>query len=252
MSRTTRGLDTLVSVAMLPLLVACDGDSVAQAGSTEAEAYTAPSSVHSSSVPVSGSAVHHFTTAIVHAEEPTADGKIQRSTEIIELTGDLNGYILYHPTSVFDEAAGTLVNTGTQVFSGTVAGSGPVILHDDSFRFEVDLATGETTGEVHFRRSGDAPHPGHWYDCDLVVVGTGVTPEGDGLAEYSGTCARYGSPLSYTTRPPTTVRSGAASRISSSTTSRRSRSHTTMSASIPGSSVPLMSSWNSANAGVAV
>lgn len=194
MSRTTRGLGTSLTVAMMPLLVACVGDSVAQDASTGSEEHKAPASVQpSSSIRVSGSAVHYFTTGIVHAEEQTADGLIRRSTEIIELTGDLNGYILYHPTSVIDEAAGTLVNTGTQVFSGTVAGSGPVILHDDSFRFEIDLAGGETTGEVHLRRSSDSPHPGHWYECDLVVVGTGVTPEGDGLAEYSGTCARYGS-----------------------------------------------------------
>ncbi len=194
MSRTTRGLGTSVTVAMMPLLVACVGDSGAQDRPTELAVYAPPASVQaSSSDSVSGSAVHYFTTGIVHAEEPTADGLVKRSTEIIELTGDLNGYILYHPTSVIDDAAGTLVNTGTQVFSGTVAGSGPVILHDDSFRFEVDLATGETMGEVHLRRSADAPHPEYWYDCDLVVVGTGVTPEGDGLAEYSGTCARYGS-----------------------------------------------------------
>ena len=118
---------------------------------------------------------------------------IQRSSDIIQLSGDIEGYVLYHPTSVFDFANGTLVNTGTQVFSGTIAGSAPVLLHDDTFRFESDLATGATTGEVHFRRSKDAPHPGSWFDCDLDIVGTGLTPEGDAMVDYSGTCVPRGN-----------------------------------------------------------
>ena len=48
---------------------------------------------------VSGRAVHYFTTAIIHSQTPTATGMIQRSTDIIELTGDLRGRVLYHPTS---------------------------------------------------------------------------------------------------------------------------------------------------------
>ena len=88
-------------------------------------------------VPVSGTGTHLFSTAIVHSTTPTATGFIQRSTDIVELRGDLNGRVLYHPTSVFDFAAGTLVNTGDQVFSGTVLGSEPVAIHDDSFRFDV-------------------------------------------------------------------------------------------------------------------
>jgi hypothetical protein len=145
-------------------------------------------------IPVSGSAVHFFTTAVVHSQDPTEGGMVQRSTEIIELSGDLAGYILYHPTSTFDFVSETLVNTGTQVFSGTVAGSAPVLLHDDRFHFEVDLATGETHGRVHLSRSADAPHRGGWYECDLEVVGTGLTAEGDGMADYSGVCRRRGAP----------------------------------------------------------
>lgn len=141
---------------------------------------------------VTGSGVHYFTTAIVHAQEPTDTGFTQRSTDIIELAGDIQGYILYHPTSVFDFADSTLVNTGTQMFSGTIAGSDPVVLHDDTFRFESDLATGATTGEVHLRRSGDAPRPDGWFECDLDIVGTGLSPEGDALVEYSGTCVARG------------------------------------------------------------
>jgi hypothetical protein len=85
-------------------------------------------------------------------------------------------------------------STGTQFFSGTIAGSEPVVLHDDRFRFVVDLSTGETRGEVHLGRSNDAPHKGGWYECDLIVVGSGMTtPEGDGMVDYSGECTRRGN-----------------------------------------------------------
>lgn len=147
-------------------------------------------------IPVAGSAIHFFTTAVVHSQEPTETGMIQRSTDVIALSGDLEGFILYHPTSIFDHGAGTLVNTGTQIFSGTVAGSAPVILHDDTFRFDVDLTTGETLGHVRLRRSKDAPNPGAWWECDLVVVGTGLTPAGDAMADYTGECTPRGSTAS--------------------------------------------------------
>src|SRR5207237_385502 len=52
----------------------------------------------------------------------------------------------------------------------------------------------------------------------------------------------------YTTAPPTTVSAGFASRICSGGRASRSRSHTTRSASLPGSSVPFTCSWNSAYA----
>lgn len=140
--------------------------------------------------PVAGAGVHHFSTAIVHAQEPTANGMIQRSTDIVTLSGDLRGHMLYHPTSTFDHVAGTLVNTGVQFFSGSVLGSPPVILHDDRFRFEVDLGTGATTGLVLLGRSHDAPHADHWYECRLDVMGTGLTPAGDATFTYEGECAR--------------------------------------------------------------
>jgi hypothetical protein len=76
--------------------------------------------------------------ALVHSSTPTATGLIQRSTETVDLTGDLTGRILYHPTSVIDFSTQTVVNSGHQVFSGTVLGSEPVLLHDDTFRFEID------------------------------------------------------------------------------------------------------------------
>jgi hypothetical protein len=136
--------------------------------------------------PVSGKAVHYFSTAIIHSQTPTATGMIQRSTDIIELSGDLKGRVLYHPTSVFDFVNGTLVNTGNQVFSGTVLGSAPVLLHDDEFRFEVSLNSGGLeSGEVHLTDWIAGPK----IRCDLVAVGPGATtPEGNSVVDYSGTC----------------------------------------------------------------
>jgi hypothetical protein len=192
-TRPTMKRTHTVLLLAVPLLAVCNAAATVPEPPVLAEASSALGAV-TQSMTVTGHAVHYFTTAIVHSQEPTESGMIQRSTEIIELTGDLNGYILYHPTSTFDFANGTLVNTGTQFFSGTIAGSEPVVLHDDAFRFEVQLATGQTIGEVHLSRSQDAPDRGGWYECDLIVVGTGLTPAGDGMAEYSGECSRRGRP----------------------------------------------------------
>jgi hypothetical protein len=136
---------------------------------------------------VSGTAVHFFTTAMIHSQKSTANGMIQRSTDIIELSGDLKGRVLYHPTSVFDFVKGTLVNTGNQVFSGTVLGSPPVLLHDDEFRFEVDLRSGGLeSGEVHLTDRLAGPK----IRCDLVAVGAGgTTPDGNSIVDYTGTCS---------------------------------------------------------------
>jgi hypothetical protein len=135
--------------------------------------------------PVSGGGVHMFTTAIVHSQQPTPTGLVQRSTDIVELSGDLKGRILYHPVSVFDFVNGTLVNTGHQVFSGTILGSAPVMLHDDEFRFEANLATGAVSGEVHLADRLAGPK----IRCDLDVTGTGAkTADGDGIVAYTGQC----------------------------------------------------------------
>lgn len=140
-------------------------------------------------LPVAGSGVHFFTTAIVHTQELTGTGMIQRSTETVELTGDLKGRVLYHPTSVFDFVNGTLVNTGKQVYSGTVLGSAPVMIYDDEFRFEVNLNTGATIGEVHFTDRIAGPK----VRCHLNIVGTGLTPEGNATADYTGRCKFQGN-----------------------------------------------------------
>ena len=134
--------------------------------------------------PVSGSGVHFLTTAIVHSSTPTATGLIQRSTETVDLTGDLTGRILYHPTSVIDFSTQTLVNTGHQIFSGTVLGSEPAMLHDDTFRFDIDLRTGTGMGTVHLVDRIDGPK----VRCDLTVVSTGMTADGNVTADYTGEC----------------------------------------------------------------
>lgn len=139
--------------------------------------------------PVQGTGVHVFSTAIVHSTEPTPTGMIQTSTETVELSGDLTGRILYQPRSVYDLVNGTLVNTGNQVFSGTVLGSAPVLLFDDEFRFEVNLVTGETRGVVHLTDSLAGPK----VRCTLIVTGAGLNAEGNALVNYSGECRFRGN-----------------------------------------------------------
>lgn len=179
-----------------PVLAVCN---VAPTVPDDADAASSDASTSvlraSSAFPVAGSAVHYFSTAVIHSQEPVENGMIQKSTDIVHLTGDLSGYLVFHATSTFDFTNDSLVNTGTQFFSGTVAGSAPVVLHDDRFRFVVDLSTGATHGEVFLGRSNDAPDRGAWYECALVVVGTGaMTPEGDGMVDYTGECTRRGQP----------------------------------------------------------
>lgn len=135
-------------------------------------------------VQVAGSGVDLLDGAIVHSQRPTETGMIQRSTETVELTGDLHGRVLYHVTSVFDFAHGTLVNKGDQVYSGTIAGSGPVLIHDNEFRFEVNLATGEESGQVYFFNRLAGPK----VRCTLEVAGTGVNSTGNPTFDYSGEC----------------------------------------------------------------
>ena len=139
-------------------------------------------------VAVAGSGIDQLTTAIVHSRESTPTGMIQNSTESVELSGDLKGRVLYHVTSVFDFNAGTLINTGHQVYSGTIAGSVPVMLHDDRFRFEVNLANGQERGRVYLFDHIAGPK----VRCTLDVVGTGKTAEGNPTFDYRGQCTFYG------------------------------------------------------------
>jgi hypothetical protein len=139
-------------------------------------------------VQVAGSGVDLLNTAIVHSQEQTATGMIQKATETVELTGGLKGRVLYHVTSVFDFVHGTLVNTGDQVYSGTVAGSPPVLVHDDQFRFEVNLVTGTESGQVYLFNHIAGPK----VRCTLDVVGTGLNAEGNPTFTYTGECTFRG------------------------------------------------------------
>lgn len=144
-------------------------------------------------ISVSGSGVDLASDAIVHSEQNAPTGLVKRLTEMVRLEGDLNGYVLYQATQQFDDVNKRLIVTGENVFSGTIRGSEPLILRSDESRFEVNLVTGEETGNVHLTRSNDAPDKGSWYECALDVVGTGVTPEGNPTFDYSGECTRRGA-----------------------------------------------------------
>jgi hypothetical protein len=147
-----------------------------------------PTHDRTGTVSVSGTGMDHLDTAIIHSQEDTALGMIQKSTEIVDLTGDLKGRVLYHVTSVFDYVHGTLVNTGDEVFSGTVAGSAPVMIHDDQFRFEVNLNTGKERGQVYLFDHIAGPK----VRCTLNVVGTGLPAEGNPTFSYTGVCVFRG------------------------------------------------------------
>lgn len=137
---------------------------------------------------VSGTGTDLLNGALIHSKKPTATGMIQRGTEIVELSGDLSGKILYYVTTVIDNQKGTLVNTGDQVFSGTIAGSEPVMIHDSRFRFQVNLATGAESGSVYLFDHIAGPR----VRCELKVTGTGKTADGNPTFSYTGTC-KFGS-----------------------------------------------------------
>jgi hypothetical protein len=131
---------------------------------------------------VVGSGGHFLTTVIVHSSEPTETGMIQRSTETIDLTGDLTGRILYQPTSVIDFTNGTLTNTGHQVFSGTVLGPGPALRRRVPFRREPG------DGGRRWQGLSDRQHRWPKIRCELDIVVTGRTAEGNVTADYKGSC----------------------------------------------------------------
>lgn len=136
------------------------------------------------SVHVSGTGTDLLNGAIVHSKHSTPGGLTQKSTESVELDGDVHGRVLYQVTSVFDFKKGTLVNTGHQVFSGTIAGSEPVMIHDSNFRFDVNLASGADRGRVYLLDHIAGPE----VSCSLQVIGTGKNSEGNPTFNYSGEC----------------------------------------------------------------
>jgi hypothetical protein len=166
-----------VPFTLIALVLACSAPSTAVTNSSAA--------TRGRTVQVAGSGVDHLHTAIVHSQVPTEAGRGQRATETVELQGDLQGRVLYHVTSVFDFAQGTLVNTGDQVFSGTILGSAPVLIHDDEFRFKVNLTTGEEAGQVYLFNHIAGPKVRCWLD----VVGTGLDGDGNPTFDYTGACS---------------------------------------------------------------
>jgi hypothetical protein len=170
-------------LAAMAALFIGSAESRAAGNGTEGEKHA-----RNNTVQVTGSGMDFLNTATVHSQEPTPTGMIQKSTEIVELNGDLKGRVLYHVTSVFDFVHGTLVNTGDQVYSGTIAGSAPVMIHDDQFRFDVNLVTGEESGRVYLFNHIAGPK----VRCTLTVVGTGLNSDGNPTFDYSGECTFRG------------------------------------------------------------
>ncbi len=172
-------------IALAALVIGSVGGSLAARGTVGAGR---PAARDGATIQVSGSGVDFLNTAIVHTQDATPTGLIQRSTETVDLTGDLTGRVLYHVTSVFDFVHGTLVNTGDQVFSGSVAGSAPVMIHDDQFRFVVNLVTGAEHGQVFLFDQIAGPK----VRCALDVTGTGLNAQGNPTFDYTGACTFRG------------------------------------------------------------
>jgi hypothetical protein len=158
------------------------------AGNTRGIAGSAKERAGTKTVKVSGYGYDDLKNAIVHWQKPTPTGMVQQSTETVELYGDMRGRVLYHVTSVFDFVNGTLVNTGDQVYSGTIAGSSPVMIHDDQFRFEVNFATGKEIGQVFLFNHIAGPKA----RCILEGIGTGVNADGNPTFDYTGACTFRG------------------------------------------------------------
>lgn len=135
-------------------------------------------------VHVTGDGTDELNRAIVHSKQRTPTGYTERSTATVELNGDLHGLVLYHVTSVVDLKKNTLVNTGDQVFSGTITGSEPVMLHDSKFRFDEDLVSGKDEGAVYLLDHIAGPR----VRCMLKVRGTGKDMQGNPTFTYAGEC----------------------------------------------------------------
>ena len=133
---------------------------------------------------VSGHGVDRMDGALVHSEQKTPAGLTRISTAVVELEGDLEGRVLYQVTTRIDSARGKLTNTGRQVYSGTIAGSEPVMLYDDRFVFEANLATGSEHGRVYLVRHLGEPA----VRCLLEVSGTGKDGHDNPTFTYAGDC----------------------------------------------------------------
>jgi hypothetical protein len=174
MFSTSAGLTRWLGTLSIGCIALCSGVAFAGEGSD--------SKVRS--VQVTGSGTDLLNGAIIHSKKDTPTGMIEKSTEIVELKGDLIGRVLYHVTSKFDTANNTLVNTGDQVFSGTIAGSEPVMIHDGRFSFHANLKTGAEKGTVYLFDHIAGPR----VQCTLHVVGTGKDADANPTFDYTGQC----------------------------------------------------------------
>jgi hypothetical protein len=174
MLNTSAALVSWIGVLSISCLSLCNGAAFAGEGSGS----------KARSVQVSGNGTDLMNGAIVHSKRETPTGSVQKSTETVELKGDLTGRVLYHVTTTFDSANATIVNTGDQVFSGTVAGSEPVLLHDHTFKFQVNLKTGAEAGSVYLLDHIAGPR----IQCTLHVVGTGKDADANPTFDYTGRC----------------------------------------------------------------
>ena len=136
-------------------------------------------------IEVSGTGIHDFGTKLSHRYKETPKKIREISTETIDLSGDLEGRVLYQPKGITTKAEGKLVNTGYQVFSGTVKGSRPVMLFDDEYRFEVNFFTGEVRGKVYLSKSLSGPR----MSCEIDIVNSNIPPaDNKTFSNYSGVC----------------------------------------------------------------
>ena len=83
---------------------------------------------------VSGTAIHYFDdvpgrNAITHNVTPTDTGVNMRTTESVDLFGDLEGRVLYQPHTVINYVEGTLVNLGVARELIAAAASGKMHAH---------------------------------------------------------------------------------------------------------------------------
>lgn len=169
----------LVSRTVIVMGGLCIGSMSFLAASASASAPPVQGTIH-----VKGTGIDLLNSAIIHSKKTTPTGEIRKSTEIVELRGDLEGTVLYGVTTVINTKQGRLTNSGDQVFSGTVAGSEPVMIHDSKFIFSVNLKTGADHGSVYLTDRIAGPK----VRCQLQVTGTGKSASGNPTFKYAGAC----------------------------------------------------------------
>lgn len=91
MMNTTSQPGTVLLVLFSLILLGCNTNPTSTGGS-QGETRLAVNKGAPQPISVSGSALHYVSEAIIHSQDPADDGMIQRSTDVVELAGDLSGY----------------------------------------------------------------------------------------------------------------------------------------------------------------